>query len=362
MLGLLWLFAILSGGCSGLRFATGPPTSGFRAAEMIDALGYGSIPPLDDPVHAAIARIRPDDVEPLAVIEAGGITRAYPLSILVWHEVVNDVVGGVPVVVAYSPLTDSVAAWVRRSAGRTFTFAQSGKIYAATGVMADRETGSLWLPPTGRAVAGPEARAKPAGALAPVAVMLVPASGYAEAFPDGTVLDPETGYARPYGRSPYQGYAARSIPPRRLFLRTPDPRLPAMSHVLAVPGGRVYPFDAVRDAGTINDEDVVVAWVSGVASAVDREVIADSRDAGSAVAFASEVDGRRLTFEPAEGPDGDQLFRDRQTGTRWNVFGRAVAGPLAGRALRPLAGIRSLWFGWAALDPDARVYAPGAGG
>ncbi|HVL88682.1 MAG TPA: DUF3179 domain-containing protein [Actinomycetota bacterium] len=322
----------------------------------MDALAYGAIPPLDDPTHVPAAEIDPAGPEPLAVIEAGGRIRAYPLSILIWHEAVNDSIGDVPVLVSYSPLTDSVTAWVRSAGEQVFSFAASGKVYAATGLLADRETGSLWLPPFGRAVAGSSKGLSLAGL--PVAV--VPASVYREAVPDGTVVSPETGFTRPYGRSPYAGYLSRAEPPRRLFLREPDARLIPKAHVLAVPGDPVYPFEAVRAAGSVNDGGVAVFWIERVASALDREVIAGARDTGSAVAYLSTLDGRRLTFDRM--PGEPLRFRDAQTGTIWNALGHGIEGPLRGRRLRPLAAVRSFWFAWAALDPPARVYGGGGEG
>lgn len=355
LLGLLAVLTLSATACSGLRFDDRSlEEAGFRLSEVVDALAYGSIPPVDDPRHVPFGDVQPDDAEPLAVIRVGDQVRAYPLSILVWHEVVNDSIGGVPVLIAYSPLTDSVTAWVRRDRDRTYSFAASGKVFAAAGLLADRETGSLWLSATGRAVAGPAKGAE----LAAVPVLLVSAIRYGILHPDGTVMDPETGFSRPYGRSPYQGYAARAAPPPRLFLRRADDRLPPMTHVLAVPGDPVYPFKAIRDEGVINDDGVVVFWFDRVASAIDREVIAESRDTGSAMAYLSEVNGRRLTFRR----DGRDRFVDNQTHSVWDAAGRAVTGPLSGTALRPLAGVRSLWFAWAATHPGAQVYARTPGG
>lgn len=348
------MLAALTAACNGVTFPPPATDRPFRLAETVDATGYGAISPLDGPTHVPLDDVEPSGAEPLAVVEAGGRTRAYPLSILVWHEAVNDSIGDVPVLISYSPLTDSVTAWVRRADAVTYAFVSSGKVYAASGLLADRQTRSLWLPSLGLAVAGQRSGEK----LAALPVVLMPASAYRVAVPDGTVLSPETGLSRPYGRSPYRGYAGRTAPPRRLFLRDPDPRLPAMSHVLAVPGDPVYPFDAIRRAGVINDGAIAVMWIPGVASALDTEIIARARDTGSAAAFLSDLEGRRLTFEPA----GDGQFRDRQTGTIWNTLGRAVRGPLAGRSLQPLAAVRSLWFAWAAVDPDAQVYGQGSGG
>jgi hypothetical protein len=78
------------------------------------------------------------------------------------------------------------------------------------------------------------------------------------------------------------------------------------------------------------------------------------RDVGAATAFAAELDGRRLTFRrEAAG------IRDVETGSTWDVLGRAVAGELTGRQLTPVTGINHFWFSWAAFRPDTRVYGGG---
>lgn len=348
------VLGLLSVACGGLRFPDGPAPSGFRAAEVVDAIAYGAFPALQKPRQSPVAAVDPADTEPLAVLSAGRDVRAYPLSILLWHEVVNDTVGGIPIAVTYGPYTDTPAAWDRRTAaGRTLTLEASGKVYAGSLLLTDRQTRSLWLQPTGVAVAGP----LKGQALTPVALALLPAGRYRGLAADGTLIDPQTGFDRPYGRTPYRGYDGRRAAPPRLFLRSGDRRLPPMSRVLAVPtagaGAVAYPFDAIRRERLIVDGDRVVIWVDGVASALDAPIVARGRDAGSAVAYERVVAGRLLTFTAtATG------MRDDQTASAWDLLGRAIAGPMKGQALRRVPAIRSFWFAWSALDPGIQVYGP----
>ena len=83
--------------------------------------------------------------------------------------------------------------------------------------------------------------------------------------------------------------------------------------------------------------------------------MADGRDVGTAGIFAPRTaDGSPLTFRS----DADGRITDNETGSRWNIFGRAVSGPLAGSALEPVPGrIGQLWFSWAVYRPDTVVYA-----
>jgi hypothetical protein len=97
---------------------------------------------------------------------------------------------------------------------------------------------------------------------------------------------------------------------------------------------------------------MLVLWRSGVTSALDRRSIAASRDVGAAAAFSRRVDGRPLTFHTRGG-----RVTDQQTGSSWDQFGRAVAGPLTGSRLAPVTAMDSFWFDWAAFHPDTAIWA-----
>jgi hypothetical protein len=72
---------------------------------------------------------------------------------------------------------------------------------------------------------------------------------------------------------------------------------------------------------------------------------------GAIAAYRPEVEGRTLAFEATR--DG---IVDRETGSVWNILGRAVAGPLEGEQLLPELAIDSLWFDWAAFHPETRIF------
>lgn len=94
------------------------------------------------------------DTEVLGVA-LGGEARAYPVRILEYHQIVNDVIGDVPIAVTYDPLAGSPLVYSRRVGGKTLTFGVSGLIYNDNFLMFDRETESLWSQFEGRAIAGP---------------------------------------------------------------------------------------------------------------------------------------------------------------------------------------------------------------
>ena len=102
---------------------------------------------------------------------------------------------------------------------------------------------------------------------------------------------------------------------------------------------------------TVGDRSVVVLWKAGAISAVDRPTIAESRAVGATGVFDPRVDGRILTFVA-----GSIGIMDRQTGSTWDLFGRAVSGSLQGEDLDRIVSIESFWFDWAGFHPQTRIF------
>ena len=98
-------------------------------------------------------------------------------------------------------------------------------------------------------------------------------------------------------------------------------------------------------------QDVVIFFEPGQVSALDRGVIEDSKEVGSAGMFVPVIDGRALTFNYDDG-----VITDNETGSEWDVFGRAISGELAGAQLDPILSHTHFWFAWAAFRPDTTVY------
>jgi hypothetical protein len=318
------------------------------------------IPPIDDPVFEPAA----EDVllaadEPVIALEIGDDARAYPAQILIWHEIVNDLVGGVPVAVTYCPLCNTAIVFRRPLVdGQLLDFGTSGLLYRSNLVMYDRQTDSLWPQALGQAVVGE---------LTGIELDLVPAQlvsfgDFLRMHPDGQVLTRDTGVERRYGTNPYTGYDRPDSAPF-LFDGELDDRLPPKARVVGLRFGRAVlavPYDELIE-GRVGDHaaasvrvgqrDVVVFWQAGTASAIDAALVERSRDVGATGTFDPRLDGRRLAFRATA--DG---IVDEQTGSRWNIFGVATHGPLAGEGLRRLVAIESLWFDWAALFPRTQIW------
>ncbi len=315
------------------------------------------IPPIDRPRFVAPAEARSwlRDDEPVIALRVGGDARAYPLQILMFHEIVNDVVGGRPVAVTFCPLCNASIVFDRRVGAAVLDFGTTGRLRKSDLVMYDRQSESWWQQFTGVGIVGRYAGTR----LGTLPAEVVPFGAFREAFPGGRILSRHTGFERPYGSNPYRGYDRVGQNPF-LFTDPIDPRLPAMERVLAVSidgAHRLYPFSAIETSTVINDSvrghSVVVLSQPGLRSPLDTERIADGRAIPAAAAYDRKVDARTLTFEAIGG-----TLRDRETGSVWNLFGMAVDGPLKGRKLEPLDGGVHFAFAWLAFRPDSEIYAP----
>jgi hypothetical protein len=315
------------------------------------------IPPIDEPRFLAADDVSwlADD-EPVIALSLGDEHRAYPVQIMVWHEIVNDTVDGRPVSVTYCPLCNSALAFDRRVEDRVLTFGTSGKLYLSDLVMYDRQTESLWSQLEGRAIAGVLTGAQ----LERIPVQTVSWAQWREAHPDGWVLSRDTGATRDYGRNPYVGYDETTSDPF-LFDGDADPRLEPKERVLGLgdPEDPVaVPLAVLADSRVLEVEvggrNVVLWAAQGLRSALDSEDITAGRELAATGAFVSETDGRTLTFRA----DGPQTFVDEQTGSTWDVLGRAVSGPLTGTELEPAGHLDTFWFAWAAFHPETRLVTP----
>ncbi|MBS4015785.1 MAG: DUF3179 domain-containing protein [Candidatus Latescibacteria bacterium] len=316
------------------------------------------IPSIDSPQYVSVSEadawLAP--VEPVVLVRVGAEARAYPIQILMWHEIVNDTLNGKPLLVTFCPLCNTAIAFERVFDGQTFDFGTTGRLRYSNLIMYDRQTETWWQQATGDAIAG-----EYAGAQLPFyPASIVSWADFKAAYPNGTVLSRETGHNRSYGRNPYLGYDDVNQSPF-LYRGQPTPgQLVPMARVLTLElGGEAvaYPYDILSSLGVINDtvggQRVVVFWVEGTASALDSAQIPDGRDVGATVAYSAEVDGQTLTFELADG-----VFRDKETASEWDIFGRAVSGKLQGAQLTELPAINHFWFSWAAFRPETRIYQP----
>ncbi len=351
---------VLPEGPSALQTSTAPefPPALVDPAEIISGgPPPDGIPPLDEPVFINVVDALEifDPSEAVVALEINGEAKAYPVQVMIWHEIVNDEVGGVPVSVTYCPLCNSAVTYRREIRGVETTFGTSGRLFASALVMYDRATETMWTHFDGRAVVGLLAGEQ----LEAIASPLLSWGDFAETYPTGQVLDPSaTGYDRAYGRNPYFGYDDASTEPF-LFTGITDPRAQSKDRVVGVEidGSAVaFSLDAISGGlatatdFTIGETDVVVFWKAGQATALEGDGIEDGRDVGSVGVFLPAIDGQVLTFESDGG-----AFRDVETGSLWNVTGEATEGDLAGSRLERVNHLDTFWFAWATYQPGSEL-------
>lgn len=319
------------------------------------------IPAIDQPqfVNVGAANRFLDGNEPVAVVRRNGETKAYPIQILIWHEIVNDVVGGDPVTVTYCPLCNTTLAFDRRFEDLLLDFGTTGRLRHSDLIMYDRQTETWWQQATGEGIVGEFAGEQLTFIPSPVMRW----RDVKEQLPDALVLSRETGfpsYRERYGFNPYQGYDTQDGPMAWTFGGETPPRLPRMERVVALhENGESWavPFSALREAEVaqldVGGDAIVVFFTPETVSSVDAQRIMNGRAVGSSAVYRSTAGGRSLTFEPGR---EDGTYRDRETGSLWNFAGYATEGGLAGTHLEEVAHGNHFWFAWAAFRPDTKVW------
>ena len=238
----------------------GPPKDGipaidkpqFRPASEIKNLGYQ---------------------EPVITVEHQGLAKAYPLRVLIWHEIANDTIGSLPITVTYCPLCNASTVFDRRLDGQVLDFGVSGKLRHSDMIMYDRQSESWWQQFTGTAIVG-----KMTGkSLTILPSRVEPLETFRDRHPDGPVLVPSNRFMRSYGTNPYAGYDTLKQP--FLYKGNYGGPVPALAYVVTV-GKDAWPLADVRRQGTIEDEGLRITWQGGMNSALDTSRIEQGRDIG----------------------------------------------------------------------------------
>ncbi len=291
-----------------------------------------------------------DDDQRVIGVVRDGEARAYPLTILSWHEIVNDEFGG-PLLVTYCPLCGSAMTAQRRVDGEPATFGVSGLLWNSDLVMYDDGTESLWSQIIATAIRGD----RTGDQLTLVPSTLTTWGEWRGEHSATRVLlpPPESGMIvdaapRNYDVDPYSGYAdsARVGIGRNDF---DDDRLHPKAEVIGVAAGGeavAYPLETVQSEGVVND------------TVGDRPVVVTTTPSDSLVAYVRVVDGSDVTVA-ADGPE-----HLAAAGSRWRrASGEAVDGPHEGTTLERANGRSQMyWFAWADFHEDTAVFGQGEEG
>ncbi len=317
--------------------------------------GKDGIPAIDKPVfvnsESAQGWLGPN--EPVISVVVNDQSRAYPLQILMWHEIVNDTIAGIPVTVTFCPLCYTANVFDRRVQGRTYTFGVSGMLRHSDMVMYDRQTESLWQQISGDAIVGDMVGSQ----LERLPAQIISFEQFRSAYKQGRVLSRDTGFRRNYGQNPYVGYDDISKTPF-LFRGKTDGRLKPMEKVVAVSlagSDKAYPYSVTKECRVINDKiadvPIVVFHDDGAVSALDKKSIRASRNIGSTGVFDRRIDDQLLVFYYKDGS-----FYDEQTKSVWDITGRAVQGPLQGKELTRIVHGDYFAFAWLVFKPGTEIF------
>jgi hypothetical protein len=285
-------------------------------ATLVRAMDRDGLKALDNPAFmtpAEVASVNEHQRGKLLVssdlvigVELGGDTRAYPLRLLRWHEVVNDVVGGHAVAVTHSPLTGSVAVWDRTRDGTVLEIAVSGWLSNSNTLLYERQApghpSSLWHQLTGEAVAGPAAGER----LTPLPATLRTWAEWTHDHPETTVMAPDEGSKRLYKRDPYHSYRGSEV------LR--------------------FPVDPLPPVGLLARKDLAVAVTTATGDAVFPLPYLAMAAGAQRGTWAALIDDRVFVID-----------FDADAGT-FAIEARDRATPA------PPARI-AYWFEWYAIDP-----------
>lgn len=261
------------------------------------------IPSIDNPKFVSIMEASKllTDTDPGIALSMDGAARFYPFQILVWHEIVNDVINGKRVLITYCPLCLSGIVFDPVVQGERVAFGTSGKLWNSNLVMYDRKTDSLWAQILGEAIVGEMTGTR----LKVLASDVIRFGEFRKLSPQGTVLSRDTGATRFYGQDPYGDY-------------------------YTTPG--TY-FPVAKKDGRLGDKDFVLGIVvNGKAKAYLPEAI---KKAGE---VEDRFQGKTIIARYEREIDAVRLFERKGDGTleRVNPFG-------------------AFWFSWVAAHPETAL-------
>ena len=299
------------------------------------------IPSIDNPKFIQIQKAEEflEDSDLVVGLNINGDIRAYPLQILVWHEIVNDKVGNTPVAVTYCPLCFTNQVFNRTmNDGQILEFGTSGKLYNSNLVMYDRTTKSLWSQAMAQGIGGTFAGIK----LERIPFDVAYWKEWKQLYPDSKVLSTDTGSTRPYGADPYGDYYTNG---EILFpVSNSDDRVGLKEIVIGLENKGQYKAFKLQE---IEDKKVINNQVNG------KPIVLFSLHPFMARVYDPVVNGQTLEFNYNI---KDKKFVDKQTNSMWNFDGKSISGQMKGKQLTRLSFDEGFWFEWVAFHPKTELY------
>jgi hypothetical protein len=295
------------------------------------------------------AHMRTDDY--VVGVEHAGQCRAYPLWITDNYHMINDQMGGDPVLFSTCERCQSGSAFISKIDGKPVKFSAMG-MYNASLTMVNRKRGkgdqhSLWLHYEGVAIDGP----KTGEFLDQIPAYHMTWQEWLDMHPDTDVMlapdDPHHRDARHgHGREEYFSRPGMDPPLAKTITGHLDYQYPENEMVLGLnldAGICAFPLLEVKHEGSV---------VNAELGNIPMVVMAGPRpEQVTMSAFSRDLGERVLTFVMT-----DQQFRDEETGSIWTIEGKAVAGKLAGRQLQPLRWQYVRWHAWVYPHPETELF------
>lgn len=286
------------------------------------------IPSIDDPrfENSDQADRWLEDGSRIIGLYHNGQARAYPQSLLVWHEIVNDTIGGDAIAITYCPLTGTALGFDRGND----ELGVSGRLVNSNLIMYNRASDTYWPQILAAGIHGPQ---KGEG-LNEIRVIWTDWASWKERHPETEVLSRRTGYARNYRRDPYGSYGPKSG--------------------YYAGGGTLFPVFAQNDRFPEKHE-ILGFRTADLAVAVEPSALA----AAGHLRHASENGDFLIIHDPGLGtgwvyhaPDG--TLPDDEALADLTFEAKGPTSP-ALKGLEPVNAFEAMWFAWYAFYPDTVV-------
>lgn len=305
------------------------------------------IPSIDNPRYVSAERadsfLGKDDV--VFGLDYKGVVRAYPQIILVWHEIVNDVIAGEKVSITYCPLTGSAVGFKGRSLvdGKELTFGTSGKLVNSNLLMYDRQTDSNWPQILGTAINGPNK----ANRLEQIPLDWTTWEKWRSKNPNTDVLSTDTGHIRSYGSDPYGSYKQQRGYYVEDFVLFPVMAADTKFH----PKKTVVGLKVRESIVAVPREEFATIGIDNFEVEGEPLLLLYDKELDVVRIYSRRIEGQTLDFII----DRDKLV-DKQSSSEWTYTARAIRGKFAGTQLEPADYFDVMWFAWSAFYPNTKLH------
>jgi len=306
--------------------------------------GKDGIPSVDRPGFYGIDRIDfLDDNDLVVAVNYGEEAKAYPHPILDWHEIINDRVGDRSIALTYCPLTGTGIGWDRMLEGEETTFGVSGLLYNSNLLPYDRATDSYWSQMRHDCVKG----ALAGNPIKTHHVVEMSYQTFKEMYPEGQVMNTNTGFSRSYTTYPYGGYRTNE---QIIFpITKEDDRYHKKERVLGVVAD-----EAVKTYAFENFPGAAITVIEDQFAGTDLVVVGSTTKNFLTAYSRTLEDGTSLTFEAVQ--DQFPIVMKDNEGTEWDAFGNAINGPRTGTSLSAPLNYIGYWFAWVAFNEELSVF------